>query len=93
MLTRHQAGEIAEEAATRALKQFFFNLGVDTTDIDSMETFKGDLKFLAAQHKGSDELKIRLKDGLWYAVGIVCLGALYLGWDILKVGVTSLWSH
>jgi hypothetical protein len=92
-LDRYEAEMIAERAARRALVDAFRFFGVNIDDFESMESFRANLLFLDGQRKGSEALKVRMREGIWYLLGVAALGAIYLAWDVIKAGITSLWGH
>lgn len=82
-LSREEAGQIAEEAASAALAQFFRYFDVNIADADSLKDFRMDLDHLRRQRKDVEKARGIIRwSGLLMLLGLVPSGLVWV-WQVL----------
>jgi len=82
-LTREEATQIAHEAASEVLVQFFKYFDVDTTDPESTKAFRKDLEHLRKQRTDIEKARGIIRwTGLVMLMGLVPSGLVWI-WQVI----------
>lgn len=84
-LSREEARQIAHDAATDTISEVFKILGVDTSDVESMNTFRADIDWVRHRRKAEAAVGQRIVMTL---ISIASGGFAVAAWEYLK----STWS-
>lgn len=74
-MTRSEMEDVAEQAAQKALQNFFLTVGVDITDPQEVIKFQTDMRHIRRWREANETIQ---KHALRTAVGVIVTG--FLGW-------------